>query len=231
MSAELAWQATGGAAVPVGPFGWRRAPGTALCPDPSVLSMLPRMTGAPDDKELMLRYRAGDVSAFDTLYGRYKGPLYRFMMRQCRDPEIAADLFQEVWTRVIGARGRYVPSARFNTWLFRIAHNCFIDHYRGHRRRPVEAAGDSVLDWADDPLAGPEARAAGIERADRLRAALGALPVEQREAFLLREEAGMSLQEIGEATGTGRETAKSRLRYAVERLRRALDEGDERSRP
>ncbi|HUO83454.1 MAG TPA: RNA polymerase sigma factor [Gammaproteobacteria bacterium] len=186
------------------------------------------MTAAPDDKELMLRYRAGDVGAFEVLYGRYKGPLYRFMLRQCRDPEIAADLFQEVWSRVIGARERYVPTARFNTWLFHIAHNCFIDHYRGRRRRPLEAAGDGALDCAEDPSAGPEARAAVLERADRLRAALCDLPVEQREAFLLREELGMSLQEIGAATGTGRETAKSRLRYAVERLRRALSEDDER---
>ncbi|MGH8495442.1 MAG: RNA polymerase sigma factor [Gammaproteobacteria bacterium] len=182
------------------------------------------MASEIDDTGLMLRYQAGDAGAFEALYGRYKGSLYRYLLRQCRDAEAASDLFQEVWGRVVRARDRYRPTAQFNTYLFRIAHNCCVDHYRREQRRPGGPVDIDASECMADPEAGPEAMARNYERAGRLLAALGELPAEQREAFLLREETGMSLEEIGEATGVGRETAKSRLRYAVQRLRRALTE-------
>ncbi|CAN5139385.1 RNA polymerase sigma factor [soil metagenome] len=185
--------------------------------------MLRPMAPETDDIDLMLSYRSGDAKAFETLYGRYRGGLYRYLLRQCGDPEIASDLFQEVWSRVVKARNSYRPTARFNTWLFRIAHNCYVDHYRREQRRPT-AGEPGCADWADDPSERPEAQTQDLERAERLLAALDKLPAEQREAFLLREEAGLSLGEIGQATGVGRETAKSRLRYAVQRLRDALTE-------
>lgn len=182
------------------------------------------MTSETDDTELMLRYQSGEAGAFEALYGRYKGSLYRYLLRQCRNAETAADLFQEVWSRVIKARASYRPTARFNTYLFRIAHNCYVDHYRREQHRPIGTVDVDSIDYAGDPAGGPEARAQDLQRAGRLLAALDKLPAEQREAFLLREEAGLSLEEIGEATGVGRETAKSRLRYAVQRLRKTLVE-------
>lgn len=210
--------------------------------------MLPAMAGETDDAQLMSRYAKGDVAAFETLYGRHKGPLYRYFLRQCGDPEGAAELFQEVWIRVIRSRERYEPKARFNTWLYQIGHNCLVDHYRKSGRSMVADSADtpvmetadpiaeeldpafasarwSLVDWEQGPAdsaPGPEAANSVAQRAARLWSALEALPPEQREAFLLHEEGGMGLAEIAAVTGANAETVKSRLRYAVKKLRTAL---------
>ena len=98
-----------------------------------------------DDATLMLRYRDGDVRAFEILYERHKGPLYRYLQRMCRRREVANDLFQEVWSKVIASRERYEVRAQFNTFLFRIAHNCAIDYFR-RSGRPHENAAQDVDD-------------------------------------------------------------------------------------
>ncbi len=178
------------------------------------------------DEALMLRYQQGDTAAFDALYGRHRGPLYRYLLRQCHARELAEELFQDVWLRVVHARERYHPSARFTTYLYRIAHNRFVDHLRGRRTRPAPSS-----DVSNDPdtlpassTSSPDRRAHLDRQLDRLLGLLEALPAEQREAFVLREEAGLSVEAIAEATGVNPETAKSRLRYAVQKLRRGLGE-------
>ena len=177
-----------------------------------------------DDGELMLRYTRGDMRAFEALYGRHRGPLYRYLMRHTRNAETASDLFQEVWSRVISSRDRYEPRAQFRTFLFRIAHNCFIDHCRRAVARS-ESAGDGE-DWETSLAAPdherPDTRAEHAETLTRYREALAALPAEQRDVFLLYEESGLSLEEIATISAVGTETAKSRLRYAVAKLRAAL---------
>ena len=90
-----------------------------------------------DDAQLMLAYARGEMRAFETLYARHRGALYRYLVRQARDTETAADLFQEVWSRVIVNRSRYEPRAKFRTFLFTLAHNCFIDHCRRVKARPT----------------------------------------------------------------------------------------------
>ncbi len=186
--------------------------------------MLPAMVGSLDDRELMMRYRDGDAGAFEQLYARHKGPLYRYFLRQTAGPEFALELFQEVWTKLIQARERYVPSARFNTYLYQLAHRCLIDHWRRQAKAPV--TGSAVVDELTDSGDGPDQLAARRQQLERVSRALDQLPAEQREAFLLREEGGLSLAEIAEATGVNPESAKSRLRYAVVKLRRSLDPGD-----
>ena len=178
------------------------------------------MPPEPDDVSLMLRYRAGDAAAFETLYRRHKGPLYRYFLRQCRDAEVAGDLFQDVWASIIRARKSYRPTARFTTYMYQIAHNAFVDHYRRQVRRLEDAGGDHAEQADGAP--GPEAVALATESAQRFRRALDALPPEQREAFLLHEEAGLSLVEIAAVTEANEETVKSRLRYAVKKLRAAF---------
>lgn len=178
------------------------------------------------DAELMLRYRDGDLHAFELLYARYKGPLYRYLQRQCRDVEAAGDLFQEVWGKVIGSRERYEVKAQFNTWLFRIAHNCAIDYFRRSSRQHSARMDD--IEELHDELPGsaveqPEVAATSGEIRTSFRRALAALPPEQRDVFLLYEEAGLTLEEIGRITGVAMETAKSRLRYALGKLRTALE--------
>ncbi len=183
---------------------------------------------APDsDEALMLAYADGDAIAFETLYGRHKGGVYRYFLRSLRDNGLADELFQDVWANVIKARATYAVEAKFSTWLYRLAHNRLIDHYR--RAQVVQFVALDGEDDADEPAMqpasdapGPEAQAASRQAAAQLRRLVEALPPVQREAFLLQAEGGLSLEAIAEATGTGRETVKSRLRYALDKLRAGM---------
>ena len=176
-----------------------------------------------DDRALMLRYRDGDVTAFETLYERHRGPLYGFLLNQAKDTQAAEDIFQEVWSRIIRSRDRYRPAAKFATYMYHIARNCFLDHRRRSGRQPVLVSIDhNPPEELVATSANPETAAENSTAWAYLQAALASLPVEQREAFLLREEAGLTLEEIGQVTGVGRETVKSRLRYAVAKLRKSL---------
>lgn len=166
----------------------------------------------------MLAYRDGDARAFETLYARHRGALYRFVLRSLKDRAVAEELFQEAWIRVIEARGRYAPSAKFTTWLYTIAHNLMVDHWRRKGLVLVELNDEHAS--PDNPVRQVEAR----QSAARFLQALEALPPAQREAFLLYEEGGLSVAEIAAATGTNEEAAKSRLRYATAKLKAAIDE-------
>ena len=185
------------------------------------------MGGGDADAQLMLRYAAGDAQAFDELYAAHRGALWRFIRRSVQDAAATDDVFQECWSRVIVNRERYRPEARFATWLYRIAHNCCMDHWRksGRRDRRESTDEDAIAGAADDSQAGPVEAVLAGEASERLAAALERLPPEQRIAFLLYVEGGLSVAEIGETTDVNPETAKSRLRYAVARLKQAL--GDE----
>jgi len=174
---------------------------------------------APDE-ELMLAYGRGDAGAFETLYKRHRGPVYRFVLRAIKNRSSAEELFQEVWIRVIEARSRYTPQARFTTWLYTIAHNLLVDHWRRKGLTLVQLDDEAAVAAPDNPARQAEAR----EALARLLQAIESLPAAQREAFLLHEEAGLSVAEIAAATGTNEEAAKSRLRYAMAKLKAAVDE-------
>ena len=104
---------------------------------------------APGDEDLMLSYAAGDAAAFDALYARHKGGVYRYLVRQCAHAGTADELFQDVWMNVIRVRTSYEPTAKFTTWLYRIAHNRLIDHWRTTGRVELTSTG---VDDDDDPL-------------------------------------------------------------------------------
>ena len=183
------------------------------------------MTAGATDEELMLAYRAGDAAAFDLLYARHKGGVFRYLRRQTGNAGHAEELFQDVWLRLIDARGRYEPQAKFTTWLYTIAHNRLMDHFRAASRASLVSYDDPD----DDPVADlpardppPEDVLARKQEAARLLAAIDALPAAQREAFLLQQEGELSVEAIAAATGVTRETAKSRLRYALAKLRASL---------
>ena len=182
------------------------------------------MGGGDADAQLMLRYAAGDARAFDELYANHRGAVWRFIHRSVGDATATDDVFQECWSRVIAYRESYRPEARFATWLYRVAHNCCMDHWRkSGRRERREATDDAALaDTPDDASREPLAAALEDEAGARLAAALGLLPEEQRAAFLLYVEGGLTIAEIADTTGVKPETAKSRLRYAVARLKQAL---------
>lgn len=177
---------------------------------------------AATDDALMQAWVAGDAGAFEQLYGRHKGPLYRHILRQLRDPALTDEVFQDVWQRVITARTGWRPDAAFSTWLYRIAHNRVTDHWRAARHRPAAPVdADARIEAVADPDT-PERTLTDFEQRRRLQLALDELPDEQREVVLLRLEQELTLEQIGEITGAGRETVKSRLRYAMDKLRARL---------
>lgn len=186
------------------------------------------------DEALMLAYRDGDAGAFDTLYARHKGPVFRYLRRNAQ--EAAEELAQDVWLRVIHARAGYDVRAKFTTWLYTIAHNRLMDHFRARGRESDHLAG-SLDDEAGAPIVEqpapdppPERMLERREAAARILAALDTLPDAQREAFVLQQESGMSVEEIAAATGVNRETAKSRLRYALAKLRALLADARQEQR-
>ena len=200
---------------------------TAALGSDAALAYAPAMAHAPEDSALMLRYKDGDVSAFEMLYRRHKDPVYRYLLRLSGQPEAAEDVFQEVWGKIIKARENYRPTAKFTTFLYRVAHNCFIDHVRRNKRHAGATEFKPEL-FGDDGESLELATERQLAR-QRLAEALGTLPEEQRDAFLLHEEGGLSVDQIASVTGSNRETAKSRLRYAVAKLRAAIDEPAETS--
>ena len=171
------------------------------------------------DEKLMQRYAKGDAKAFDQLYARHRAPLYRYFIRQVNNPATANDLYQGAWEKIIKGREKYRPTAPFKVWMYRIAHNHLVDHYR--RMRPVDSIEPDTL---SDTRADPSQDIIDGEQKDILRAGIIALPVEQRNTLLLQLETGLKMKDIARVTGVGRETVKSRLRYAVNYLKRSLVE-------
>jgi RNA polymerase sigma-70 factor (ECF subfamily) len=182
------------------------------------------------DEELMLRYAHGDATAFDELYARHRGGAFRYLLRHLGSRAQAEELFQDLWMNLIGARERYRVEAKFTTWLYTMAHNRVIDFYR--RQRPLELVSLDAGDEQDDPppqvaaspACEPHRAVEARQQAARLLRLVDALPATQREAFLLQQEGDLSLEQIAEVTGVDRETVKSRLRYAMDKLRRGMGE-------
>ncbi len=171
------------------------------------------------DEQLMQDYGNGDAMAFDQLYNRHRSPLYRFFKRQINDIATANDLYQEVWEKIIKARQTYRPDMPFKPWMYRIAHNHLVDHFR--RSQPDSNA---LSDTLADRQPGPAQKMDKQQHTDQLLNGISALPTEQQTTLLLKLESGLKLQEIATVTGVNRETVKSRLRYAVDKLRRSLME-------
>lgn len=213
-------------------------------PHPRVLgtTIIARMDGTRDldadaattDTALLAAYVAGDAAAFATLYDRHERAVYRFLLRSLRDNAAADDLLQEVWLSVVRHATSYEPRAKFTTWLFTIARNKLIDYWRtADNAVSLDAAanddhGDAVEPWIDgiaaDTQVQPEIQALSNAQARAFMQAVEGLPTVQREAFLLHLEGGMTLGEIAEVTQVGTETVKSRVRYALARLRESLHE-------
>ena len=178
-----------------------------------------------DDAELLSAHAAGDPHAFARLYDRHDRPCFSFIRRMLgpAGADAAEDLHQETWIAVSRSAGSFDPSkAGFRAWLFTIARRKVLDHFRRQKVVPFGARDDEAAMMVPDPDPTPVQRVESRQLAERLVSAVEALPAEQRGAFLMFADAGLSLEEIAEATGVAVETAKSRLRYARARLRQAL---------
>ena len=191
-------------------------------------------TDAESDEAAMQRFAAGDANAFERLYERHGLRVWRYLLRHVRDASLADDLLQDVWFAVARQAQQYRPTARFTTWVFTMAHHRMVDHWRTAKAHlSLDAGNDAMTGDGAQSLAetlaadsgfGPLRQALSQELADALIDAISQLPTEQRAAFLLQAEAGMSVQEIALTTGVAFETARSRLRYARQSLRRMLKE-------
>ncbi len=179
------------------------------------MGLLHRLRG---DESLMELYAGGDVGAFNELYSRHKDRLFGFIYHSSSDRTAAEDLAQETWSAVIRQADSYRPTARFTTYLYTIARRKLIDQHRRSATRPVADA-----DSDETPAATGSEPDTHLEVA-QLRAAIKALPADQREAFVLREE-GFSLTDIAAISDAGVETVKSRLRYARQTLRQQFSGG------
>jgi len=186
----------------------------------------------PSDEDLVVRYvENGDESAFRTLLDRHQERVFGYLLGMVRDREVANDLFQETFLKVISAlskkRGSYTVQGKFLGWVLRIARNAALDHLRARKKwRDVESVGDSeeVDYWSRIPDEAPSAEEEihQAEIADVLQAGIAALPEEQREVLLLRHESEMTFREIADLTGCSINTALGRMRYALINLRRHL---------
>lgn len=177
------------------------------------------------DDALMQRYCRGDSSAFDILYARHKDSIYRYVLRHCRSTSLAEEIFQDTWLKLINAREQYQSqqSSSFTAYLYRIAHNRMVDVFRRAEleRNAFVDGGDQVEQYADNH----QSMTNQLHQQQQVQALLvevGKLPHEQREAFLLHEEVGFTLNEIADIMQVSRETVKSRLRYALSKLRNSL---------
>ncbi|MEJ2141897.1 MAG: sigma-70 family RNA polymerase sigma factor [Gammaproteobacteria bacterium] len=173
------------------------------------------------DEQLMSIYRDGDTQAFELLYQRHRVSLYNYLMRQCSDKAIADELFQDSWTSLIRARQTYTESAKFSTYLFRIAHNKLIDYYRRKSKAAIDSYEDDIQDISSHS---PEDTVSAQQQHNKFIQLLEQLPEAQREVFLLKEETGLGLEDIARITQSNVEAVKSRLRYAIKRLKTGMED-------
>ncbi|WP_339509814.1 RNA polymerase sigma factor [Pseudomonas sp. RL_15y_Pfl2_60] len=178
-----------------------------------------------DDASLLRRYRQGDAEAFAQLYQRHRLGLFRFLCGLCGDQTLAEEIFQETWLSIVRSQSLQREAVLFKTWLYQIARNRLIDYWRKHGK--ADASSDEYDEQQHaqaDSQPGPEQQVDLIQDQRRLQLALDDLPAEQREVFVLRAHGQLEVHEIAELTRTPAETVKSRLRYAMQKLRRLLEE-------
>lgn len=189
------------------------------------------MSRRASDEELLLGFQEGDAQAFEQLLQRYRDPIFAFILRSTRDPDRARDLTQDVFLRVVQRSDQFQAKAKFSTWLYAIARNICIDHGRKMSFRRHKSL-DSVRGDEGSPMV--ERVASGQPETDRraiakqfqkdLAQAVGKLPDDQRDVFLMRQIQGMPFRDIADTLQVSENTAKSRMRYALERLQGALGE-------
>ncbi|HET9626322.1 MAG TPA: RNA polymerase sigma factor [Kofleriaceae bacterium] len=192
-----------------------------------------RMSTEDADEDLMVRYQQGEVRAFEVLLTRHRRPVYNYILRFIGDKETAEDLLQEAFMRVIRGAEAYKRQAKFTTWLYTIARNLCVDQTRRRKHRkhasldaPMDASDDAgtLLDVLPSNEMASDRKTVNKQLYATMQRAIDTLGEEQREVFLMREFLDMPFKEIAEVVGVPENTVKSRMRYALEKLRLELDE-------
>jgi RNA polymerase sigma-70 factor, ECF subfamily len=189
-----------------------------------------RMNEPASDEVLMLRYKDGDLSAFEVIFEKHQQPLFSFVYRFCNNYHQAQDIVQDVFLRLIKMSRHYEPKAKFTTYLYTIAHNVCIDYHRRKKHRPNVSLSDSIdpenemtiEDTMKDERANPQKEYQQKTFEQALHQAVEELPPDQREVFLLREQQNLAFDEIARIVGCLPSTAKSRMRYALQSIREKL---------
>jgi RNA polymerase sigma-70 factor (ECF subfamily) len=185
------------------------------------------------DEALMVAYQRGDARAFEILLTRHRKPIFNFILRFVGSRELAEDLLQDTFMRVIKGADAYKRQAKFTTWLYTIARNLCVDQSRRAKHRkaqsldaPLTSQPDSATLFDVIPADGMAAdrKTENRELHLRLHRAIAALGEEQREVFLMREFLDLPFKEIAEIVGVTENTVKSRMRYALEKLRVELED-------
>ena len=176
------------------------------------------------DEELMLAFAQQDQNAFEQLYARHKDALYRYFLRHLSNEATSQELYQDLWMKIIKSKDNYQPTAKFTTWVYTLAHNRLVDWYRRNNlemqsfeKNTEETNTDGSIDW------NPEDEFQTKRLAKQLKIAIDNLPFDQREVFLLHQEAMLTLPQISELLQEGLEKIKSRYRYAINKLRNNLE--------
>lgn len=172
------------------------------------------------DESLYAAYQGGDKAAFDGLYARYRQPLYLFLLRRGHDETAAEDIFHDGWMKVIHQPDKF-DGSHFRGWIYQVMRNLSIDYFRKSTLRSVEQLDQERTESVQPSV---ERQQEGIDCLDLMKNSVAALPMEQRDVFLLKEEAGLSLLQIAELMAVGKETIKSRIRYAMKQLKQMLAE-------
>jgi RNA polymerase sigma-70 factor (ECF subfamily) len=184
------------------------------------------------DEALMLSFRDGDARAFEELVARHRRGLFNFLLRSVQNRSRAEELLQEVFLRVVRSKDRYERTAKLTTWLYTIARNLCVDESRRAKfrrttsldtpRRGVDDEGPAMVETVAADDVPTDDRAAAPQIRQRIARAIDLLPEDQREVFLMRQINGLSFKEIGDIVGAPENTVKSRMRYALEKLRQDL---------
>jgi len=175
------------------------------------------------DEELMLAFAKHDQKAFEQLYARYKDALYRYYLRHTSNESTSQELFQDLWMKIIKSKENYKVRAKFKTWIYTLAHNRLVDWYRRNNlemqsfQTNSEENVDGIIDW------NPEDELQTKRLSKELKEAISNLPFNQREVFLLHQEALLTLPQIADMLQEGLEKIKSRYRYAISKLRSSLE--------
>lgn len=185
-------------------------------------------TSQMTDNGLVEAYVNGNNKAFDELLKRHQAKLFAYIMRIVSDADLANDIFQETFVKVITniRQGKYVDTGKFSAWLMRIAHNMIIDHFRqakAEKTISTDEESSTVLNCAELAEASIEDCMVNTQIHDDVRRIIDALPENQREVLKMRFYQGLSFKEIAEATGTGINTALGRMRYAILNMKRLAE--------
>jgi RNA polymerase sigma-70 factor, ECF subfamily len=186
----------------------------------------------PTDEDLMVAYQQGEVRAFEVLLTKHRKPIFNFILRFVGDKETAEDVLQETFMRVIRGAETYKRQAKFTTWVYTIARNLCVDMSRRRKHRkhasldaPIGSDDNAgtLLDVVPSADMSSERQTINKQLHAEMQRAIDALQEDQREVFVLREFMDMPFKEIAEVVGVSENTIKSRMRYALEKLRLELD--------